>query len=684
VRSPERKGENSTMYREISRKRTRALALLISSWLLGTLAWGQGPVAKPPGPTKRIPAATPSDTGSPAGAKSSLELTAEDLSAFLDGFLPQQLEQADISGAVIAVVKDGKLLFAKGYGYSDYEKKVPVSAENTLFRPGSVSKLFTWTSVMQMVEQGKLDLDRDVNGYIDFKIPATFGTPTTLRDIMTHRSGLEETIKDLFVGSDKDLRPISQYLPAHLPKQIFPPGTIPAYSNYATTVAAYIVQRASGEPFEDYVEHHIFQPLNMTRATFRQPLPDALKSLMSNGYDRASQGPKPFEYVEVAPAGSLSASAESMSHFMIAHLQNGRYGDVLILKPETAIQMHSRQDGWPATMNAQALGFYEESRNGHRIIGHAGDTEVFHSDLHLILDSNVGLFVSYNSAGRDDVSPRTVLFQKFLDRYFPDSTENVPTLATAAEDARQVAGLYEISRRFETNFLAMSTLLGEARVEVDKKDNTIFLSDAFKNANGQPKHFREVGPKLFRDVDGQDKIAFVRDARGRLVAYIDFPFMVFQKVESTLDKTYINYILLGFSLGVIALTILLWPVAAVLRWHYAQPLALDSRAKRMRTIVRIICFVDLLFIAGFALAITALEKPGGFGAHADFWLHLVQTLGVFGGLGAIFAILNALVSWTDKRQWIWYRVWNVLLGVACIGAFWFAYHWHLLNFNLTY
>jgi CubicO group peptidase (beta-lactamase class C family) len=684
VRSPERKGENSTMYREISRLLTRTLALLISSGLLGTVAWGQGPVAKPSGPTKRIPAATPSATGSPAGAKPSVELTAEDLSAFLDGFMPQQLEQADISGAVVAVVKDGKLLFAKGYGYSDYEKKVPVSAENTLFRPGSVSKLFTWTSVMQMVEQGKLDLDRDVNGYIDFKIPATFGKPLTLRDIMTHRSGLEETIKDLFVGSEKDLRPISQYLPAHLPKQIFPPGTIPAYSNYATTVAAYIVQRVSGEPFEDYVEHHIFQPLNMTRATFRQPLPDSLKSLMSNGYDRASQGPKPFEYVEVAPAGSLSASAESMSHFMIAHLQNGRYGDILILKPETAIQMHSRQNGWPPTMNAQALGFYEESRNGHRIIEHAGDTEVFHSDLHLILDSNVGLFVSYNSAGRDDVSPRTVLFQKFLDRYFPDSTENVPTLATAAEDARQVAGLYEISRRFETNILAMSTLLGEARVEVDKKDNTIFLSDAFKNANGQPKHFREVGPMLFRDVDGQDKMAFVPDAHGRLVAYIDFPFMVFQKVESTLDKTYVNYIVLGFSLGVIALTILLWPVAAILRWHYAKLLALDSRAKHMRTIVRIICFVDLLFVAGFALAITALEKPGGFGAHADLWLHLVQTMGVLGGLGALFAILNALVSWTDKQQWIWYRVWNVLLGVACVGAFWFAYHWHLLNFNLTY
>ncbi len=341
--------------------------------------------------------------------------------------MPQQLEQADIAGATVAIVKDGQLLFSRGYGYSDYEKKVPVSAENTLFRPGSVSKLFTWTSVMQLVEQGKLDLDRDVNDYLDFKMPATFGKPTTLRDIMTHRSGLEETIKDLFVGSEKDLRPIAQYLPAHLPNQIFPPGTIPAYSNYATTVAAYIVQRVSGQLFEDYVEQHIFQPLNMTHATFRQPLPENLKPFMSNGYSRASQGAKPFENVEVAPAGSLSASAESMSHFMIAHLQNGHYGNVQILKPETAVQMHARQDGWPATMNAQALGFYEESRNGHRIIGHAGDTEYFHSDLHLILDANVGFFVSYNSAGRDDVSPREVLFQKFLNRYFPFSVPNEPT-----------------------------------------------------------------------------------------------------------------------------------------------------------------------------------------------------------------------------------------------------------------
>jgi CubicO group peptidase (beta-lactamase class C family) len=669
------------MQSEISRPMKRVLAMAASVWIVCAPVWGQGPAVKPPPTAKHAPAAPATAISNTASHGA---LTPEDISIFLDGFMPQQLEQADIAGAVVAVVKDGQLLFARGYGYSDYEKKVPVSAENTLFRPGSISKLFTWTSVMQLVEQGKLQLDRDVNDYLDFKMPAKFGRPTTLRDIMTHRSGLEETIKDLFVGSEKDLRPLNEYLPSHLPHQIFPPGTIPAYSNYATTVAAYIVQRVSGQPFDDYVEQHIFQPLNMTHATFRQPLPENLKSFMSNGYSRASQGAKPFENVEVAPAGSLSASAESMSHFMIAHLQNGHYGEVQILKPETAEQMHARQDGWPPTMNAQALGFYEESRNGHRIIGHAGDTEYFHSDLHLIPDANVGFFVSYNSAGRDDVSPREVLFQKFLDRYFPFTIPNDPTLSTAAEDAKQVAGIYKISRRFQTNILAVLTVLGEAKIVVDPKDNTIFVDDAFKNPNGVPKHFREVGPMLFRDADGQDKLAFVKDAKGHFICYIDFPFMVFQRIGNPFNQTMVNYLIVGFSLGVVALTLLFWPVAAILRWHYGKPLTLDSRGRRMRLILRVICALDLLFVILFAVAFSSLEKLGGLGRHGDLWMHLIQVIGVLGAIGSLYAILAAEVTWTDKQQWVWYRVWNVLLAFACVGFFWFAYHWHMFNFDLHY
>ena len=219
------------------------------------------------------PAAAKDEKGLPVAGTGAHQLTAEDLEAFLDGTMPAQLNREDIAGAVIAVVKDGKVLFAKGYGFSDVEKRTPVTPDATLFRPGSISKLFTWTSVMQLVEQGKLDLDKDVNEYIDFKIPQAFGKPVTLKDIMTHTAGFEETARDLFVADAQHMTPLDQYLKEHMPRRIFPPFVVPAYSNYATTLAGYIVQRVSGKPFSQYVADNIYTPLEMTRTTFVQPLP---------------------------------------------------------------------------------------------------------------------------------------------------------------------------------------------------------------------------------------------------------------------------------------------------------------------------------------------------------------------------------------------------------------------------
>jgi CubicO group peptidase (beta-lactamase class C family) len=610
------------------------------------------------------------------------ELTAEDLGAFLDGFMPQQIEHADIAGAVVVVVKDGRLVFSKGYGYADVAKKVQISPETTLFRPGSISKLFTWTAVMQQVELGKLDLDRDVNDYLDFKIPPAFGKPITLRNIMTHSTGFEETAKDLFVGSADDLRPNKEYLQVHMPARIFPPGTTPAYSNYATTMAAYIVERVSGKSFNDYVEEHIFKPLNMTHATFRQPLPEALKPFMSNGYILGSGEPKPFEFVQVAPAGSLSASAVDMTHFMIAHLQNGHYGDGQILKPETAVQMHARQDGWPPAMNAMCLGFYEQWRDGHRSIGHGGDTVSFHSNLHLILDANAGLFVSYNSPGRAEIDPRGSLFNSFMDRYFPAAPPNDPVLASAAQDAKSVAGTYEVSRRFETNVLAVTTVLGETKVTVHPKDNTISMG--FKGLNQQPLHFRETSPMVFSQVDGKARIAFVKDATGRRVAYIDYPFMVFQQVNNTFDKQTLNYCIIGFSLSVIVLTLLMWPIGAMIRKHYGKPLTLDSGAKRLRLLVRLVCFGIVAYAAGLLIFVSKLSNPSGLAERLDPWLHLLQVIGLLAGLGSLIAIFNALKSWGDGQQWFWNKLWNTFLAFACTGFFWFIYHWHLLNFHLSY
>ena len=609
-------------------------------------------------------------------------MTPEDVGAFLDGIMPQQLAREDIAGAVISVVKDGQVLFAKGYGYADVEKRVPVTADNTLFRPGSISKLFTWTSVMQLVEQGKLDLDRDVNDYLDYKVPATYPQPITLRNVMTHTPGFEETVQELFVADAKDLTPLKTYLPAHLPERIFPPGTTPAYSNYATTMAGYIVQRVSGQPFEEYVEQHILNPLGMSHSTFRQPLPKDLEPLMSKGYDVASQPPKKFEFVEAFPAGSSSVTAMDMTHFMIAHLQDGQYEGVQILKPETAKLMHSRQFENLPTMNGMALGFYEETRNGHRIIGHGGDTQYFHSDLHLIPDAQVGFFVSYNSAGKGEVSNREAVWRAFLDRYFPYQNPVAQPVANAAEDARIVSGHYLVSRRSQTTILKGLGVVEQAKVSTND-DGTISLSD-LKGPNGEPEKLRETAPMMFRQVNGQDRVGFKRDNAGKLLAVIDFPFMVYQEAPWNENSAFQLPLVIA-SLAIILLTLILWPVMALLRRHYGKPLELTPQMKKLRLLVRLVCLLNVLFFVGYGVFFTlGFKDIGILSPHSNPILRIVQLVGWLGVLGTLIAIYYAVQSWKEPQRWRWSRFGDVVVALACVGVAWFVFTWNLLHWSLRY
>jgi CubicO group peptidase (beta-lactamase class C family) len=617
----------------------------------------------------------------PSPAPAAHEMTAADVEAFLDGFLPMQLQRENIAGAVVCVVKDGKVLFAQGYGYSDVEKKTPVTVDATLFRPGSISKLFTWTAVMQLVEQGKLNLDQDINSYLDFRIPATFPQPITLRHILTHTTGFEENLSHLFIQEDVPLVPLKEYLPRHIPLRIFPPGTTPAYSNYGATLAGYIVERISGQPFDQYIASQILKPLGMTRSTFSQPLSAELKPLMSKGYEEGSGKPQPFEVVQAAPAGSLSATAADLSRFMIAHLQEGRYEGAQILKPETARLMHTRQAALSPDLNAMALGFYEESRNGHRIIGHGGDTIVFHSDLHLMLDAGVGFYVSYNSAGKGEISPRSALWSHFIDRYFPYTNPDLAAPATAAADAQSVAGYYLSSRRSEGTFIRASNPFGEGRV-MPQSDGTLKI-EPFKNINGELKIWRETGPLVYRADGGQDRVAFVKDGNGRLQMLVNFPAVLYQKVSILDDKPF-NTLLLAFSIGMMGLSLLLLPVAAAIRWHYRTRLELTPAQRGLRRITRTVSAIDVAFMVLFLVVVAAPNPMTLLSGKLDVWIRLLQVLGVIGALGTLPVIYATLRLWKERDLWIWGRVFDVLVMLASAGFAWFVIHWNLINFNMNY
>ncbi|MBV9302653.1 MAG: beta-lactamase family protein [Acidobacteriaceae bacterium] len=668
-----------------------AVALLISGLSGASQSAKQAPLVPKPQPEPKKQVTAPI-TAHP--------FEAADIQAFLDGLMPLSIERDDIAGAVISIVKDGKVVFAKGYGYADVKSKKPVSPTDTLFRPGSVSKLFTWTAVMQQVEQGKLDLDRDVNDYLDFKVPATFDKPITLRNAMTHTAGFSETAKDMWVSDPKKLTTLRTYLINHMPARIYPPGTTPAYSNYATTLAGYIVQRVSGTPFEKYITDRIFKPLDMPHSTFDQPLPPNLKPLMSKGYKTASEDAKEYEVVQPWPAGSSAVSAMDMAHFMIAHLQGGEYNGARILQPATVEQMHTRQ-ALPAgnALNAMCLGFYEETRNGHRIFGHAGDTLYFHSDLHLMPDANLGFFVSYNSAGKGTLSNRSALWQYFLDRYFPYHTPTPPAIASADSDAKQVTGDYMVSRRLQGNFLFVASMPGEAKLEKNS-DATISVAE-LDGFNGKPMKFREIAPKVYQNVDGQEKLAFYQGYDGRQTFGIDFPFMVFQKATFFQSKPF-NYFVLFASLAILVLAVLFWPISTLVRRHYRTRLELNPNERRLRLLAYLVCLLDLAVVAGFAIVVSKSDDVTALNDSLDKWIHLLQLIGVIAVIGTLVTIYYAVVVWGAARaqaheqevgaapyviprgRFLWSRLSATAIVLACVGFSWILLYWGILNFRLNY
>ena len=645
---------------------------LILFFLCSAPVRAQKPVVTPIPPSAETPAVSPSAVH---------PLTATDVETFLDGFVPLQLEQDDIAGATISIVKDGQVLFAKGYGYSDVEKRQPVVPDTTLFRPGSITKLFTWTAVMQLAEQKKIDLDADVNTYLDFKIPEAFGKPVTVKNLLTHTPGFEEVIKDLFVDVSKQ-NSLGQYLKTHIPRRIYPPGTVSAYSNYGAALAGYIVERVSGRPFNQYVDENIFKPLGMTHSTLDQPLPKSLAADMSKGYRAASDPPKPFEAVGPAPAGSLTSSATDMARFMTAHLQGGQYEGARILRPETVALMHSRLYVLNPAANAMAYGFYEESRNGHRIIGHGGDTELFHSSVHLIPDANLGFFVSYNSAGIGKVEPRGQLWAAFMNRYFADSPARV-ALPTAKEHAKSVAGSYLGSRRAEGSLLRTAAVLTEVIV-TPTADGAITTS-LLKSANGKPMKLREVAPLVFRDENGEDYLAFQRDKTGRMeFLYSPYPLFIFQRVGLGQDRKVLLPVVV-VSLILMALTLLLWPVAALVRKHYKRPLDLTPQQRRTRLAVKLVIALDILFVVAIVgIVFYGLSNITAFNAGLDKWIYLAQVIGVVGALGTVVVLYDAISSWLSKSRTIWYKLNATILALACFGLLWFVVVGHLLHFTSKY
>ena len=462
------------------------------------------------------PSLAPDAKPLPQASAGTHSLDPADVGAFFDGIVPLQLERSDIAGASVLVMQGDRVLLEKGYGFADDKKRVAVDPAKTIFRLASISKLFTWVSVMQLAEQGKLDIDADINRYLDFEIHPAFNKPVTLRNLMTHTGGFEEVMHDVIVVNPKAKTSLRDFLIRNQPNRLFAPGTVPGYSNYGVGLAGYVVERVSGEPFEAYVAHHIFTPLGMNGSTFYQPVPGDVSATPSEGYHGdSSKPPVGFEIFFPAPAGGLSSTAHDMGRFAQALLNHGTLDGHQILHPETLALMWTPQFRASDQMPPACMGFYQDWHNNTHWIGHEGDLIAFHSLFFLDPATNTTLFISYNSAGGSN-EPRPELIDLFTDRYFP-AHEKQAFISLSKEDLHSIEGTYETTRRADSTRARLLGLLGQTVAKVDKEG--VLTITRQKDLRGHLRKFKPIAKDLWQEVDGQARIFFIRDSNGKVIRF---------------------------------------------------------------------------------------------------------------------------------------------------------------------
>lgn len=612
-----------------------------------------------------------------------------EMEAFLDDLFTQDMEKYHIPGAAISVVKDGKLFFAKGYGYADLENKIPVDPEQTVFKVGSVGKLFTWTAVMQLVEQGKLDLDADINTYLDFRIPDTYSQSITLKHLMTHTAGFEDQWFEVFAWNADDLMPVGEWLASHIPARVRPPGEAAAYSNYGAELAGYIVARVSGMTYEQYIQENIFDPLGMVHSSAQSPLPTDLRAQAALGYWDIGDGLQPvpdypqyFGQAAMQPAGGHSTSVTDVARFMIAHLENGSYSDAYIaegriLTENTVQQMHSTLYTSDPRMLGTAFGFFEFDDNGQRTLGHSGGTIGFATLLLLLPDQDMGVFVVYNNEAVGETTTQHFGFQRaFFDHYFPaPAVAPIQPSADFSERASRFAGTYKPTERPYANIEKFGNLMSPP-VEISVLgDGALLLT-----TNGVENRLVEVEPLYFRQPDGPLGIVFREDDRGRITYMIAdvSPQYAYEKLNW--------YEMPGFNFGLALTSIFLFlsmiPVA-VIRFFRDRRANYDrdpgSRAARKAYgIILGISLLNLVFVVGFWMMWFSLGFPM-FGLSLRD--KIVLGLGVLSALLTVGAVVYAVLAWKDRYWGVAFRVYYTLVTIAAIAFVWFLNQWNLLGWR---
>lgn len=592
-----------------------------------------------------------------------------ELEHFLDSVIIEQMQKNRIPGAVLSVVKDGNLYLEKGYGLADVDKKTPVDPRTTVFRVGSISKLFTTTAVMQLVERGSIDLDEDVNGYLgDFKIINKYSQPVTMYNILTHTAGFDDRWTGVAAQHYSNVSSLGEYLNNNMPQIIRQPGTITQYSNHGMALAGYIVEEVSGMSFEDYIIQNIMAPLEMNhsfpRITQQMVADLALEYTYKNGAYKSMQ----LYDFNIYPAGSICSTASDMAKFMIAHLNNGTYSGVSILKKETAQQMHSQQFSNSSQLPGMCFGFYEIIEDKHRFIAHAGDTNGSHSIMLLDPEQNIGLFVSTNGVqGQILINEIT---NQFIKHYY--SSDHMPVFTHSygkLDNQEELEGEYR-NVRYARNTLDKLVLLLTPQASIKAEDDSLTLKSPFGDGR-----YIQVEPLLFRNMENGRYLSFrTEGSRNPSYMFNENPTSAFEKVQ-WYQSNKLHIILLIFCI-VMSLT---WCIYCAMKYLRRSDKITSPAGRYAESLLTIIAISSIVSLAGIFAAILSMDSVLDIG----FKLPVIMRVVLAGQIAvAVLTGILAVIIFIVWQKAYWRmpgRLYFTLVGVANICFTAILYYYNMIG-----
>ena len=636
----------------------RAICIVLLALALGPPSPAQQPLA---------PAPVPAVTQSAPRVTSPLQQPAfsdEALASFVDGYLTDAMDRSALPGASLVLVRDGRVILAKGYGFADYKSRRPVEVEQSLFRQASVSKLFTWLLVMQLVEEGRLDLDRDVNNYLDFRIPDVFGKPITMRHLMTHTPGFAERYRGIY--EPDATTPLGQQLRGNIPARVYPPGSTMAYTNYGTALAGYIVERLRGRPFETLVQERIFAPVGMVRSSFGRPPPAPLARQLVSGYKPGSREAYRFEVLGGAPAGALSATGGDMGRFLLMLMNGGQGANGRVVSPAGVQRMMEvAHRPVPMEQSGFGLGMIVSEQRGVRTAGHGGNLTTTATDLLMFPQHGFGWHLAFNGPGNENAATkvRANLVRAVIARFIAPQAPIVT--ATGPSTASDLAGKWLSTRRLHSGPLSAGSALSLVTARAER-DGTLRLSNALY-PDGSERRWLPAGRDRFREQETGAWLVAKRDGSGKVVRFASplvYPVAEFDRATGLVASA---VSLFWAAFAVLLVTALSGPARWALRRAYGvQPTPHRGAARTSFVAGRTGIWIILLTLAGWAGVMVKVQGDfqSMFGMRAVFVaLALASWLSV---LAALAVAADAVLAWRDPARGLPRRVGAALVALAAI------------------